>query len=450
MEELAKLVGKKAYKAFQADPVTFVRAFDREPWPFQADILRQVLEREAGKFTRPIAVVSMPRQNGKSTLSAWVALWRFFCEVEHQDIITVALDRSSASIILNDARRIIQASSVLMEMVDPDWGLTKWTIRLVDGRSWSIRSADSAYSRGYRPTTVLYDELGWSADDGALFQVLSASQAAQENPLMLVTSTVGPIQAGPLWELFQAAESGDPAVRLIYHTENLSPKISPQFLERQRRILPPMVYAREHQNLWGEGADLFCTVEDWERATSDYDPLLPRDPGPTHAFVDLGWSHDETAIAIAKPDMDGKTDIIYLRGIRGSRARPVSLPLVERKLEELVGQYGVRRLVIESPQGVAMAQSLNMRGVQAEVLHPTAKSNSARWGALYAALKAGQIRLPRDKLLRRQLLTLTIKESLTGWRVIDVPSIHQDRAVAVAGALYACMQGDPRGDWVIS
>ena len=82
-----------------------------------------------------------------------------------------------------------------------------------------------------------------------------------------------------------------------------------------------------------------------------------------------------------------------------------------------------------------MAQNLNVSGLATEVLHPTAKSNQENWGALYTALKNGTVDLPNDAKLRQQLLTLTIHTTQSGWRVEDVPSIHNDRAVAVAGVV---------------
>ncbi|MGD0574692.1 MAG: terminase large subunit [Anaerolineales bacterium] len=440
MALLERAIGAEAFSRMVADPVEFVRAFDRDPWPYQVDMLRQVTERdERGIFKRRVAVVSMPRQNGKSTIAGWVALWRLYCS-EDEEIITTALDRAGAEIVLRDARRIIGRSGVLSNLLDQD-GLTKSEIRLQDDNRWIIRPADAQYSRGYRPSLVIMDELGW-VPDHSLFDALLPGMAARPNPLMLAVSTVGPIQAGPLWELFEAGKRNDPWVRLIYVTENLSPLITEAFLESQRGQLPPHIFAREHQNLWGEGSGAFATDADWKRATED-DPTRDGDLGPCYLFCDLGWVHDETAIAVAKP-ADGAVAIVAQRQFRGSQVRPVSFAAVQTEIETLRAAYHVRGLQIESPQGVGLAQEL-----RAEVLHPTAESNRERWGALYQALKAGTIRLPPDPILRRQLLTLTIQENATGWRVVDVPSIHQDRAVAVAGALFMAKTAAARSQFGI-
>ena len=434
MSNLAKLIGKPAYAAMQGDPVLFVRAFDREPWPFQKDILHEVAtRREDGKFAHRLACISMPRQNSKTTMSCWVALWRLYCDPEPQEIVSVALDREGARIILDDARRIIRNSDVLYSLLDAD-GLTRSEIRLAeDGGRWVIKSGDAVFSRGLRPSTVCYDELGWTADQGDLFNVLSAGQAAQPNPLIVVTSTVGPVQAGPLWEIFQAAERKDPGILLIYRTENDSPLVTQEHLEHQQSLLPAPVFAREHLNQWGSGTDAYCTDEDWKRATASGDPRRDFDYGPCSCFADLGWSHDESAVAISKREGQ-QVSILAIETFQGTKADPVRFEEVRARLRYLAEHYHVENTVIESPQGVGMAQQLKSEGVRCDVLYPTVESNRERWGWLYTALKNGGVRLPNDPKLRRQLLTLTIRTTPTGWRVEDVPGVHNDRAVACAGA----------------
>jgi hypothetical protein len=433
---LSKLLGEDKAAILAENPVAFVKAFDKEPWPYQADILRDALARdEAGKFRHRVAVISLPRQNGKSQLSAWAALWRFYTQ-PNQEIITVANDIEQGRVILNDARRIIRNSAILYDLLDSQGvssGLSRTEIRLKNGNRWQVKSAESVSSRGLRPSIICYDELGW-AQDRDLFDTLSAGQAAQDNPLIIVTSTVGPIQAGILWELFELARAGDSTVKLIYHQDNLSPRITDEYLERERALLPPAIYAREHENRWGAGSDAFCTLADWEKAIETGSPLRTHDIGPCAAFLDLGWVHDETALAVGRK-IDGKAAILALETWQGSQSRPVDFADVEARIRELAENLNIRRLTIESPQGIGMAQRLDIPRLAVEILHPTAISNRENWGALYKAMKAGDVNLPNDAKLRRQLLTLTIESKATGWRVVDEPSVHNDRAVAIAGAV---------------
>ena len=112
----------------------------------------------------------------------------------------------------------------------------------------------------------IYDEVGWARDD-ELFTSLLAGQASVEDPLMLVGSTVGRRKSGPLWTVKTLAEGGDPKVYWHWHGTNQSPRVSADYIARQRRILLPNQFAREHQNLWVDAADSFVSAADIDAAT---------------------------------------------------------------------------------------------------------------------------------------------------------------------------------------
>ncbi len=213
---LKKHIGEELFGKVSKSPSAFAAVFDGElqPWDYQIEALEGAATLnpdDPGKFLHRWAAVSLPRQDGKSTLSAWYALWRFYTDETLELIISVALDRQSASIILNEARRIISGNEILAGLVDSNWGMTKWSIRLVDGAEWMIRPSEAQFSRGYRPGLICFDELGFSADDGELLQTLSAGQAAQARPQVFITSTVN-LPTGPLWEIFERHRAGDLSV----------------------------------------------------------------------------------------------------------------------------------------------------------------------------------------------------------------------------------------------
>ena len=370
------------------------------------------------------------RQNGKSTLSGWGALWRLYTARHGPiQIVSVANDYEQASIIHRDAKRIITNSGILYGLIQ---SITRYEIRLVDGSRWIVKSADSVSSRGLRPDVICYDELGFAIDRD-LFDTLSAGQAARPNPLMLVTSTVTGPRYGALWELFQAVEAGADHIRLIYRTDNPSPLITEEYLAEQRETLPPSIFAREHGNQWSEGSDAFCSHEDYQRALRDADPRREYDDGPCYAWVDLGWTHDPTAIAVVK-QVGEDAVIVALEEFQGSQSSPVDFQAVEARLQQMTDNLNIQRIEIESWQGVQMAQRLDL-SIPTNIIHPTAKTNQEHWGALYTSLKRGTVHLPDHARLRQQLLSLMIKTTANGWKVEDVPSIHQDHARAIAGTV---------------
>ncbi|MCH8073696.1 MAG: hypothetical protein IIA09_17325 [Proteobacteria bacterium] len=412
---LRGIIGEEAFEAVAADPVRFIETFSPDrPWPFQSEAMRSVVARDNdGNFVKRVWVVSWPRQNGKSQVSSWIGTYLLFTDPSVSLIVTVALDWESSRIIFDRAKRFIQDSEVLYSLVDPDHGFKRTEVRLKDGRRWIIKSADARMSRGLSPSIVLEDELGWTIDDGALYQVLTVAQSAQVNPLTVITSTVSPVMDGPLWDLMN---SKDRHVGILYRQDNPSPLVTDELLRLNEELLPPTVFAREHRNEWVEGGDTFATEADWQRAVSRGDPIKPFSKGPCYGFLDLGWLKDESVLAIVEENAElGTVDAIHMETWRGSQAKPVHLPSVRDRVEELIGQYGIKHLVIESPQGVLMSQKLSgIKYTKVEFLHPTSKSNAERYGAFYRALKDGGVRLPNDSLLRRQLLTMTIRQTSSG------------------------------------
>src|SRR5437867_4276715 len=112
--------------------------------------------------------------------------------------------------------------------------------------------------------------------------------------------------------------------------DNRSPYVTREFLERQRRLLLPAQYAREHQNQWVDAADSFVSVADVDAAmATGWGEQLAGDPAmPYVAGVDIGLVHDPTVIAVGH--LDG--GVVYLDRFltfQGSREQPVRLADVE-------------------------------------------------------------------------------------------------------------------------
>ena len=448
---LKDAIGEDLFKDVSRSPAAFAAAFDQElqPWDYQAEALEGAASPDPehpDKFQHRWAVVSLPRQDGKSTLSAWYALWRFYTDETLQLIISVALDRQSASIILSEARRVVSGNEILSSLVDPAWGMTKWSIRLVDGAEWMIRPSEAQFSRGYRPGLICFDELGFSGDDGELLQTLSAGQAAQERPQVFITSTVN-LPSGPLWEMFDRHRTGDPSVYLYYRQFNQSPKISEEYLHEQRKSLPPSIYSREHLNTWSSGLDAFTDAEKLDLAMSGPSPLLHEFDGRALCYIDLSWRRDESVAAISRVTDAGMVEIIGLQVWTPSEGNDLDLEAVQDDVEQLAFNLGVRTIRVESPQGIMFSQTMKVPGATVEGVHPTPRHQREVWGALYNALRDERIRLPKDRKLRQQLLGLTIKTTQAGnWRVEEIDrKLHQDRAMAVAGSTWLATAGVAKG-----
>ena len=446
-------------QAYADDPLAFLEDVGAGLWDWQQDILRDGLQRRSGRFRRRFVAISLPRGNGKSYLSACVALWSLFCGPAGQDIISVALDQDGARVIFRFAVNLIERNAtlaagarVLRDSIVVDTG------RAADGlprpaSRWSVEPREHTSTRGRHPTLVCYDEIGWARDD-ELFASLSAAQASVPDPLFLVTSTVGASRFGPLWSLAEMADAGAPDI-FYYHTaDNPSPLVTERYLEQQRRMMHPIRFAREHLNTWSEGADNFISHDLLETAYAEgWRQQSEAVPDANHyAFVDLGLVRDATAIAVThRRRDDGMVVLDALRTFRGSRSQPVRVHTVVDTVARLSEAFRLELVRVESPEGgEAVVQALQEKGVRAEVLRPTVKTQQEAWGGLLSLFQNERIVLFRHDELRRELLNLQIKNTVTGFKVFDPGGIHQDHALALAGAALLASEGGGRLEPILS
>jgi hypothetical protein len=223
------------------------------------------------------------------------------------------------------------------------------------------------------------------------------------------------------------------SVYWYYSSENQSPLVRPEFLLRERRLLMPAQYAREHQNLWVDAADNFTIALDVDSAMSHgWTEQLEGAPDVAHVLtVDLGLIHDPSVLCVGHLDEHGVVIVDRLVTFQGSREEPVQLATVEACIRDLAARFPCWRIRIESWQGVSAVQTLTALGLPVELFHPTAKAHAEEWPILAQRLSAHTLVLPPHARLREELLNLSYEVTSTGIKVIDKGSVHQDHAVAV-------------------
>lgn len=240
-------------------------------------------------------------------------------------------------------------------------------------------------------------------------------------------------KTGPLWRLKELGEAGEPGVYWYHSSDNGSPRITTAFLERQRRLLLPMQYAREHENRWVDHADSFVSQAEVDAAMGTGWAEQTRGTGaPSVLAVDIGVLHDATVCGVGRRGPDGRIYIDRLVRLQGSREAPVQMATIEQHVRDLDAAFApVTKIRIESWQGMGMAQSLTRLGKPVELYTPTAKSHAEEWPLLAQALAAGTLVLPPHPRLREELLGLSYEVGATGVKVTDRGAVHQDHAVVV-------------------
>jgi hypothetical protein len=218
-----------------------------------------------------------------------------------------------------------------------------------------------------------------------------------------------------------------------YHADaNQSPRVTPAFIERQRRLLPRGQFEREHRNQWVDAADAFTTAQE---VTDAMDGSWAESPGPEPGAeyvmaVDLGLVHDPSVVGVGHQEA-ALICVDRLVTFQGSREEPASLAAVDATIVDLARTFHVSTITIESWQGAALVQALAARGFPAIEFRPTPSALGAEWALLGQMLASRRLVLPVHARLREELLGLAVEVGPSGPRVLDRGTVHQDHAVVV-------------------
>ena len=161
--------------------------------PFQKAFIKAVYAERKGKRLVRQAVLSCPRKNGKSGLSAGLALCHLAGpEAEPRgQVISCANDRSQASILYEEMKAIVEATPWLSNrIVFKEYQKTMRDDKGPEATksTYTAISAEVSSKHGLSPSCIIYDELG-QAKTRDLFDVMATSQGARKEPLLLVIST---------------------------------------------------------------------------------------------------------------------------------------------------------------------------------------------------------------------------------------------------------------------
>ncbi len=160
--------------------------------PFQRAFIKAVYSERRGKRLVRQAVLSCPRKNGKSGLSAGLALCHLLGPEAEQrgQVISCANDRGQASILYEEMKAIVERTPWMSDRIV----LKEYQKMMRDergsdstGSTYQAVSAEVSSKHGLSPSCIIYDELGQSKSR-ELFDVMATSQGARKEPLLLVMS----------------------------------------------------------------------------------------------------------------------------------------------------------------------------------------------------------------------------------------------------------------------
>lgn len=312
------------------------QSFKLRRWQ-ERDIIRPLFTlRKDGLRQYRTCLLMLPRKNGKSELAAALAIYFLLFDGEiGAEVYSAAADKDQAALVFNVAAQMIRNDAELLaqcEIIDSQK-------RIVHRKSGSFYRAISseAYSKhGFNASVVIYDELH-AASNRELWDVLSTSQGARAQPLMLAISTAGFDRHSILFELYAHAKkvaenpSLDPTfLPILYEMPEGSDwtderewrKCNPalgdfrsleemQIACQRAREIPAQenTFRRLYLNQWTEQSARWLSMSAWDACLAPADMASLRGRR-CYVGMDLSSTKDLTALVAVFPDEDGGFDVL--------------------------------------------------------------------------------------------------------------------------------------------
>jgi len=276
--------------------------------------------------------VEIPRKNGKSNLSAAIALYMLFADGEPgAEIISAAGDRGQASIVFDIARDMIsnnrhltQRSHVLKRVIHYK---TSW---------YKSISAEAYTKHGLNCHAVIFDELH-TQPNRDLWDVLTTSTGARRQPIVMALTTAGHDRSSICYEVHEYAEKvrdgiiqDDTFLPVLYCAdvdddwtqEETWRKANPGYgsichksyfeqAVKTAKSSPSQVnsFLRLHLNIWTSAETAWIPDDIWMKGNKPipYDRLHTM---PCFGGLDLASTQDLTAFAMLF--RDDSNDCFYL------------------------------------------------------------------------------------------------------------------------------------------
>lgn len=301
--------------------------------PWQRSILEGIYRTDdAGKRIVRQALITMPRKNGKTGLTAALALCHL-CGPEAEQrgqVYSAAADRNQAALIYNEMKAIIQAVPELEQRII----IRDFTKHLEDVETGSIYmalSADAKTKHGFSASCIIYDEIA-QAPDRKLYDVLMTSTGGRAEPLTIVISTQSSdphsimselvdygtqIRDGILEDqtffpvIFTAPEDSDPWNEETWFQCNPAlgdfrslEEMRSAALQAQRIPARESAFRLLYLNQRVSAESRFISQADWESCAGGIDISALRGR-PCYGGLDLSSTTDLTSLVLFFPEDDG-------------------------------------------------------------------------------------------------------------------------------------------------
>lgn len=406
------------------------KPFLLEPWQ-RHDIIRPLYGTLDPDGTRQYrsALIGVARKNGKSELSAGLALYHLTIGGEPGgEVYSLAASRAQASIVFNVARAMVEASPPLAArcrvfrsvIEDP-----------VTGSIYRTLSKESRLAHGYNPNCAVIDELHVHAD-GELYEAMRTAMGARAEPMLISITTAGFDSDSFCYQLYDRAREGtDPRFffrwwqapdacalddRAAWRQGNPASWITDEFLADQL-VSPDLSengFRRLHLNQWTEATEAWFPFGYWETLATD----RRLQPGETVALaLDGSFSGDSTALVACTPDEFLSVVGAWEKPPRDDTWR-VDIADVEAAVLAACRTYNVVEVTADPYRWQRSLEVLAAEGIPVTEFPQSAQRMSPATSGFYDAAMDRRLSHDGDQRLARHIAHCVLKTDARGSRIV--------------------------------
>jgi hypothetical protein len=249
-------LGYSADLELALDRVAFAESLGIIPDDWQRDLLRSTSER---------ILLNCSRQSGKSTMAALIALHR---ALYHPGSLILCL----APALRQSQELFAKVASFYRELGRPvsPTGERRLSLELDNGSRIITLPGSEKTIRGFSGAALLVVDEAARVED-ALYYAVRPMLAVSGGALMMLSTPAG--RRGVFYEEWTSGSAAG-WERYEVRVEDV-PRITPKFIEEERRALPSRIFDQEYRCAFVELDDAVFSIEDVDRAiTHNVKPLF--------------------------------------------------------------------------------------------------------------------------------------------------------------------------------
>jgi phage terminase large subunit-like protein len=405
-----------------------------------------MLDRKGRPKTR-YSLVGLPRKNGKSTLGAALALYALVAMGEEgAQVYSCAGDRTQASIVFGEAKRMVQAEPDLARVIR----VQRWHLEGPRNSIYRVLAADAKLQQGLNPSFVVFDEVHVQPDRD-LWDAMVLGMGARKQPMIVGITTAGWDKTTLAWDLYERGRRGefhfwwseppdpgadwrDPAV-WAQANPALGDFLYAEAVAEDVKVTPESSFRRYHLNQWTSTHAAWLPHGAWDGVA---DPERRFDPdAPFVAFLDGSWANDSTGIvacAIDSPHLS-----VLGHWAPDADLGHVDMAAIERRVREVTAMAGCRRLAFDPARFQDFFSRLEAEGLPV-IEWPT--NSLARMVPacqdFYTSVSEATVTHDGDPRLASHVANAVLREDRHGPRIVKEAKSSPrkiDLAVCAVGAL---------------